>query len=225
MNNSMTAEERREAWMENQFQYGEDHQYWDYAQWISLMLDQALEHIEGLVGKENAAAPLRKLVESVANVGFPSAETWRDVTEDVLSSGTVWPISEQLSFALLYGLYGVTPSPIPSDRRAEWLLELVEEVKAFTARKDVVFLNEGDNAIVRIARLAASRQALDLGNGELDIHSLAVLGSISEGRLRNLMSGDTAQLERGPNGGVIALNGPILVAKAKRLFGINLARR
>lgn len=206
MDNSMNAEERRDAWIENQFQYGEDHHYWDYAQWVAEMLAQALEHIEGLVGSEHAAGPLRELVDPVAVISYPNAKTWRDVVDDVFFAGTIWPIGERLNHALLYGFYGVTPVDVSALHRAKWIADLVDEVTIFAARNDIVSLGGGDNAILRISGLAASRHALDQGRGEVDILSMSIFGSVSEGRLRNLMAGATAQLERGANGGIVALS-------------------
>ncbi|WP_417524085.1 hypothetical protein [Marinovum sp.] len=215
MTDLSTAEERREACIEMQFQYGDNHHYWDYAQWIAEMLIQALEHVEGLVGEEAAAAPLRQLVQPVADQGYPNAKTWRDVVDDVFAAGTVWPISERLQDALLYGMYGVTPEKIPVETRAEWITGLVQEVEAFAARSDVRAMDADGNAIVRIANLASSRHALDTGRGEVDVHSMSVLASISEGRVRNLLSGSEGTLERGPKGGVVAMSALTWLQKRK----------
>jgi hypothetical protein len=215
MTDMTTAEARREACIEMQFQYGDDHHYWDYAQWIAEMLIQALEHVEGLVGEETAAAPLRQLVQLVADQGYPTAETWRDVVDDIFAAGSVWPISGRLEDALLYGMYGVTPENIPLEGRAEWIAALVGEVAAFAARTDVRAFGADGNAIVRIANLASSRHALDTGRGEVDVHSMSVFGSISEGRVRNLLSGSEGALERGPEGGIIAMSALTWLQKRK----------
>jgi hypothetical protein len=71
------------------------------------------------------------------------------------------------------------------------------------------------NAIVRIANLASSRHALDTGRGEVDVHSMSVFASISEGRVRNLLSGSEGSLERGPEGGVIAMSALTWLQKRK----------
>lgn len=210
-----TAEARRDACSEMQFQYGDNPHYWDYAQWIAEMLIQGLEHVEGLVGEVTAAGPLRQLVQPVADQGYPSAKTWRDVVEDTLAAGTVWPISGRLQDALQYGMFGVTPSNIPFQDREGWVAGLVEEVHAFAARSDVRALDGEGNAIVTIANLASSRRSLDTGHGEVDVHSMSVLGSVSEGRIRNLLSGSEGSLERGPEGGIIALSALTWLQKRK----------
>ncbi len=215
MTDVTTAEARREACIEMQFQYGDNHHYWDYAQWIAEMLIQALEHVEGLVGEKIAAAPLRELVQPVADQGYPTAKTWRDVVDDIFAAGSVWLISERLQDALLYGMYGVTPENIPLEGRAEWIAGLVEEVMAFATRTDVRAMDADGNAIVRIANLASSRYALDTGRGEVDVHSMSVFASISEGRVRNLLSGSDGAFERGPEGGIIAMSALSWLQKRK----------
>lgn len=215
MNDVTTAEARREACNEMQFQYGNNHHYWDYAQWIAEMLIQALEHVEGLVGEDTAAAPLRELVQPVADQDCPTANTWRDVVDDVFSAGSVWPISKRLQDALLYGMFGVTPEVIPLEGRAEWIAGLVREVAAFAARSDVSAMDADGNAIVRIADLASSRHALDTGCGEVDVHSMSVFASLSEGRVRNLLSGSEGSLERGPENGIVALSALAWLQKRK----------
>jgi hypothetical protein len=177
--------------------------HYDYAQWIATMMVQALEHIEGLVGEGAAAAPLRQLVRPV-DYNHPNAETWREVLEDGFSAGIGWPISKRLDDALLYGMFGVTPENILPADRANWIEALVAEVSAFASRSDVRATANQGNAIIRIANIAASRHALDTGHGEVDVLSLSIFGSISEGRVRNLLSDGT--LERGPEGGAVALS-------------------
>lgn len=210
-----TAEARREAFSDMRFRYGDDHHYWDYAQWIADMLVQSLEHIEGLIGAEIAAAPLRQLVQTVADQSYPRAETWRDAVDDILAAGTAWPISQRLDDALLYGMFGVTPEAIPANDRSEWIAHLVKNVTDFADRPDVRALSGGRNAIILIADLAASRHALDTGHGEVDIHSMSVFASVSEGRIRNLMSGAEGSLERGPNGGIVAMSALTFLQKRK----------
>ncbi|MFC6689609.1 hypothetical protein [Jhaorihella thermophila] len=215
MDNLMTAEERRDAWMENQFQHGDDPHYWDYAQWIAELLQRALDLVEDLVGERHAAEPLMQLLAPVAAIEGTRKDTWREVMEDVFSAGTVWPIGEDFNHALLYGLYGVTPARIAVQDRAGWIADLVGRVTEFAAHPEVQALGVERNPIVMIANLAASRHAMDRGQGEVDIHSMSVLGAVSEGRLRNLLAGEGAQLERGPNGGVVALSALTWLQKRK----------
>lgn len=163
---------------------------------------QSLEQIEGLMGPALSAAPLRQLVQTIAEINYPKIETWREAMDDVSAFFDVLPISSRFQHAILYGYFGVTPEGIAHGESAAWLRALVAEIKAFAARSDVAHLNDGDNALLRIADLACSRLAIDFGEGEVDLRSLAVLGGVSEGRVRNLLSETGGPLERGTDGGI-----------------------
>lgn len=211
MNNVMTAADRRAA-CEELFLESHD---WDYAQWLHELTMQSLEQIEDLMGSALSAVPLRQLVQPIAEIGYPEVETWREAMDDVSAFFDVLPISVRFRDAVLYGHYGVTPADIPDEERAVWLQELVSDVTAFAARSDVVHLNEGDNALVRIADLACSRLAIDFGEGEVDLRSMAVLGGITEGRVRNLLSDANSKLERGAGGGINAMSAAAWLQKKK----------
>ncbi|MGR3707243.1 hypothetical protein [Sulfitobacter sp.] len=101
---------------------------------------------------------------------------------------------------------GFVPAPVRA---------LVAEIKAFAARSDVAHLNDGDNALLRIADLACSRLAIDSGEGEVDLRLLAVLGRVSEGRVRNLLSETDGPLERDPDNGIKALSAAFWLQKKK----------
>ncbi|MGR3605144.1 hypothetical protein [Sulfitobacter sp.] len=92
---------------------------------------------------------------------------------------------------------------------------LVAEIKAFAARSDIAHLDDGDNALLRIADLACSRLAIDSGEGEVDLRSLAVLGGVSEGRVRNLLLETDGPLERDPDNGIKALSAAFWLQKKK----------
>ncbi|WP_220432327.1 hypothetical protein [Falsirhodobacter xinxiangensis] len=202
-----TAEERRDDWRDGLFAHGDDHEFWDYAQWLHEIFLNALTYVEDLVGAEAAAGPLRALVEPFAQItGLSYAETWQEAASDTLGVGAELPISGRIWLAKLYGFHGVTPKEVPVADRPAWISELVREVTTFAGRPDVKDLAAGRNAIVLIANIAQSRHALDFGDGEVDIGSMAILGGVTEGRVRNLLSGATAQLERGPGGGVLPMS-------------------
>lgn len=212
MSEIMTAAERRDACQDTV--YLADHD-WDYAQWLHVLTMESLEHVEGLLGSGVASAPLRQLVQPVADINCIDADTWRDAMEDVSAFFDVLPISYRFYEAVLYGLYGVTPEKVPVGDRADWLGTLVNEITEFAARSDVQKLGHGNNTLLRISRLAASRYAIDLGRGEVDLHSMAVLGGIAEGSVRNLLSGANSVLERGPQGGIVAMSAASWLQKKK----------
>ena len=219
MSNTMTAAERRAAYEAAGFGHETGDYDWDYAQWLVELLTKTFERIEILVGADVAAGPLREIIRPSYEYGGGSApepsQTWRDMMEGVLEVGIGLPFAQKLDDALLYGHYGVTPEGIPVADRAEWISALVADVEAFAEWKEVAALNEGDNALRRISALARSRLAIDTGRGEVDIPSMAILGGITEGRVRNLMSGTESVLERGPDGGIVAMSAEAWLSKKK----------
>lgn len=211
MTELMTADERRDACTEL---LSGDYE-WDYAQWLHELTLVSLKHVEDLWGADVAAAPLRQLVQPIADVAYPKAKTWRDAMEDVSAFFDVLPIAPRLYQALLYGLYGVTPADVALEDRAEWLHRLVFEVTAFANRGDVKQLGGGENALLRIANLAVSRHAIDFGEGEVDLQSMAILGGVTEGRVRNILSDTNSGLERGPGGAIKAMSAATWLQRKK----------
>lgn len=213
MTDLITAAERREAYYENHhgFGHGIDPHYWDYAAPLADLVEAALEHVEDLFGAEPAAAPLLQLLDPACRIGGSPAETWRMAVENnTLAFADALPISRRLDLALQYGLCGIVPDEVSMAERSEWLAVLVAEMMDFSARTA-----GAQTVFTRIATLAASRHAIDTGTGEVDPHSMSVLGGISEGRVRNLLSGSDSALERGPNGGVVAMSAAAWLQKKK----------
>jgi len=214
MNELMTADERRDALLD----LLTDSDDWNFAQWLSELMFGALERIESLMGPELSAAPLRQIVEPIAKAIDAEAETWRDVMDDDSAFYSALPISFRFREAVLYGYYGVTPRDVSYNDRANWLRALVRQIKSFAERSDVNHLNDGENQIQTIANLVSSRLAIDFGEGEVDLRSLALLGNVSEGRVRNLLSETNSPLERGPNGGIKALSAAAWLQKKKGFY-------
>ncbi len=211
----MSADERRAANEEMLFRYGDDHEYWDYVQWLADLVEQAFENIEGLAGAEVAKEPLQALARNIVRTESEAPLSWRDLLNDTLTVGTALPIAQRLGHALQYGLYGVTPSAVPAAQREAWVTDLVAEVVAFCERLDVASINGGNNQIVKVCHLARSRFAIDNCSGDVDVHSMSVLGGISEGRIRNLMSGNAGPLKRGADGGIEAMSALSWLMKRK----------
>ena len=215
----MTAAERREAYDFDGFEFGAGDLDWDYAQWLVELVQTRFERIEVLVGSDTAAEPLRQLILPSYEYGGGSSDgaalAWRDMIDSVFEVGIGLPVAQKLDDALLYGHYGVTPEDVPLAARPEWITKLVSDVDALAAWEEVVALNNGNNALLRIANLARSRHAIDMGRGDVDIQSMAVLGGITEGRVRNLLSGTDSSLERSPNGGIVAMSAHAWLQKKK----------
>lgn len=211
MTETTTASDRRDALYSTVF-----NDRWDYAEPLFDLTFRALENLEGLVGVDAVATPFLSLLEPIVrDFTFPKAETWRDAMEEPQAFYETLPVCRMFRDALLYGFGGIVPDDIPGADRAGWIRDLVAWIGAFADRSDVRTLYDGDNVLLRIAALAASRHAIDTGTGEVDPYSMSVLGDISEGRVRNLMSGNDSMLERGPNGGVVAMSAAAWLQKKK----------
>lgn len=213
------AELRRDAWFENSLngrreETEADPDYWDYRTEILNLLVQNLESIETMVGEEFAAEPFRQLIIEGAGGNISPSGSWKELLEQAWLADTRWPIVETFSSAALYGIYGVIPSDIPKSERTSWVNRLVKDVASFVQLADLPG-RPLTNPMSRIASIAQSRHALDNGQGEVDLTSLSILGGVSEGRLRNLMSGEAAVLERGPNGGIVATSALAWLLKRK----------
>ncbi|MEE2878750.1 MAG: hypothetical protein VX593_07075 [Pseudomonadota bacterium] len=218
LNFEKTAKERREEWEDSVFAHGDDAHFWDFAMCIAQVLEETMEALEVIVGEKNAAEPLRLLVENAATSAYQDgSHDWRVLIEDTLEVGTMWPICDKLYHAAQFGIYGVTPASIVVSERSAWIDAVVAEVCDFSSRKTVAALGPS-NAILRIAAIASSRQAMDHGEGEVDLSSLAIFGDVTEGRLRNLLSDAASALKRGPNGGVSASSALAWLQKRKSFY-------
>lgn len=118
---------------------------------------------------------------------------------------------EQLAF---FGQFGALLAQMPIAERAGWIATSINHARRIIelAPRDC-----GDDNAVHILTLAAGRQMLDAGQGVLTPTALGLLGDLSEGRVRNLMSGAQAQLT--------SVQGGIAVAEAREWLGARPAFR
>lgn len=194
----MSAEARRQAWWERDICRGEawpgeeEAREWDYGDELTEILATRFHQMEVLLGKEKTAPHLPKLLETAAIGG----DDWREILEEFDPSSTPeWRATVIIDNGGLYGRYGVTPRHIEVERRSEWIDQLVSDL----AELREVVKPEPSGVIARIINLAQSRYAIDRGKGEVDIVSLSILGGVSEGRIRNILSSEGA-LERSGSG-------------------------
>ncbi|WP_206524642.1 hypothetical protein [Devosia sp. 1566] len=114
---------------------------------------------------------------TTAAMGPPKVENWSAVQ---LFAG--------LAF---YGRYGALLEKLPRDRRPDWVAAAIGSAEWLVSKAPPA---AHDEVPTRIIVLAAGRQALDLGAGVLEPKAVGLLGNLSEGRVRNLMSGQEPQL-------------------------------
>ena len=185
---TMSVADRRDDWFENVMQ-SQDYNDWDFSGELLEALSNRFRVIEMILGKEETAPHLFAMLHG------PDVEGahWEEVFDSYAPSQTVeWKGSHLLSDASIFGHYGIAPASIPFDARRAWVDALAEQLDQFR----LVANPESQGVIARIINIALSRHAIDTGAGEVDLQSLALLGGVTEGRIRNILSSNDSGLEK-----------------------------
>lgn len=215
MTNTMNADERRKAWNEALFSSETDS--WDYGQWLSEIIENKFSAIEAIFGEENSREILFELVRKSAVDEGENPMNWRDAIEAIgVNALTSWRISKVFYGLGLYGRYGVTLENIELDKRESYIENLLLEGETFVANYDYDHGAGQNNPLRKIAGLARSRWNLDHLSGEVDPLSLSILGGLSEGRIRNMMSGNKREFEN--TGGQISALSALGWLKSRSAF-------
>ena len=195
----ISAEDRRDLWAD--LQAGEEWDQWDYGQWVADVLGKHLEAVETIIGTEAVAGPFRALLDPIANEEGVQVETWREAMEaGSPGSWPLWSVAGTLNALALYGRYGVLPRKVPFEDREAFVEEALRTGEEFLAASGLDGPKDRDKAVGRIVRLARARRTLETGkdadgNDGIEPGPLAILGGLSEGRLRNMMSGSSREIE------------------------------
>ena len=185
---TMTAEDRRQAWFENQLT-GYNASEWDYGPELLDILAPHFQAIEAVLGEKECAPHLRAMLYGPDVQG----DTWQEVFETYWPSICLdWRGAKLIDNAGIYALYGVTPSDVPFAERPAWVADLAQKLDQFR----LLVGPSAENAIGRIINLALSRHAIDTGVGEVDLQSLALFGGVTEGRIRNILSSGDGGLDK-----------------------------
>lgn len=185
---TMNATDRRDDWFENVMQ-SEAYLDWDFGGELLEALFKRFRVIEMILGKAQTAPHLFAMLHGPDVEGVH----WEEVFDSYAPSQTVaWVGAQLLSDASIYGHYGITPAGIPFDARRAWVDTLAEQLDQFR----LVANPEPQGVIAGIINLALSRYAIDTGEGEVDLLSLALLGGVTEGRIRNILSSGDSGLEK-----------------------------
>ena len=174
---------------------------WDFGQWLVSVVKAAGQYLEMIVGEQTAAGGLTKMLGPVAaQTGYNYSDSeWRRILDDAMPDICgVWPIARKLEETAGYAIYGVLLrddiEPAGRERYAE---ALVKEMTHFIEMSPLslwkISAVDQDIQLTQIVKLAVNRLALDRG-GFVDPASLAVFGGVTEGRIRNMMSGNDRKL-------------------------------
>jgi len=192
---TMTADDRRETWFQRElagYFSSENADYkenWDYGPELLDLLASRFRAIEMILGVEEVTPHLFAMLHGPDVEG----ETWREAFETydpVLTPH--WTGTRLIDNAGIYGLYGVTPADVPLNARKAWVDTLAQQLDQFQQ----VAQPERQGVIARIINLALARHAMDSGEGDVDLQSLALFGGVTEGRIRNILSGSEGGLEK-----------------------------
>lgn len=184
---TMTAEDRRQSWYHNQLATWADE--WDYGSELKDLISTPFRIIESILGKEKVAPQLL----AIMHLSDGKGETWGEFLDEYDPEINLdWRGAELIDNAGIYGIYGVTPERIPFADRLQWVENLARDLESF--REAVKPNSQG--AVARIVNLAISRRAIEVGAGDVDLQSLAILGGVTEGRIRNILSSGEGGLEK-----------------------------
>ncbi len=193
-NSQIPASERAQIFFE---QYGNDI---DGAAALPEFIIAAGDYISRIVGPESADAGMALIVEGVVSASGHALHRpadWREALRDSSSyCFSEWPIGEWLHKLAAYAEYGIVlddNEAAPSTADAETIgaeircmLSQAEELVASTPFAE--WRLSDSNELSRLVMIARNRWALD-NNEPVDPAALAYFGKISEGRVRNMMSG------------------------------------
>lgn len=152
------------------------------------------DYLSRIVGPDYADAGMARIVSSLVIAGGGKIETPSDWRTALLDSRAYcyseWSIGTQLHDLAAYAEYGIVlhESEDPSEL-ADHIEHLLKQAQELEANTPVVqWQLHANNELSRLVRIASNRWALD-NDGPVDPVALAHFGGVSEGRIRNMMSG------------------------------------
>lgn len=158
---------------------------------LSQLVRHAGDYLARIVGPAHADAGMAKIVSPLGGTET-NRDDWRAALEDGESGGfSEWPLGARLHDLAAYAYYGIAltseEDPAARDR---WLAEIVQEAVEFRDQSPLALWLGDDRApqLETVIMLAEARWALDRSE-PIDPVALARFGGISEGRIRNMMSG------------------------------------
>jgi hypothetical protein len=146
-----------------------------------------------IVGSTTADSAMAKVVEQLAGEPPADPSDWRSILEDHRSSCfSEWPLGQRLHDLAAYAIYGVVLDDGEGETaHVKYLTELVAEAEGFIAATPTAewcIDSKGESDLARLVRLASNRWALD-NDQAIEPAALAAFGGVTEGRIRNMMSG------------------------------------
>ena len=173
----------------------------DPAVTLAQLVRAAGDFLAEIVGPENADPGMARVIGPLAHDGAGAEADWRAHLEENESSAfSEWPMGQMLHDLSAYAHYGIDIAAAPEEDEAaieERLVQRVAAAEGFLSRCPLDAWLGADRAsqLERTVAMARCRLALDLGQ-PVEPADLAELGSISQSRMRSLISGKTPELKR-----------------------------
>ena len=182
------ADERAEIFHE---QYGNDG---DAGLTLAAIVTAAGNFLTRIVGKDDVDAGMARLIKRVVEVSggtLVDPSQWREALEDAAyCCFSEWALGAPLHDLAAYAFYGIildgSDSPDERERNLKDAIAQAEEFLRTTPASHWGILPNSD--LHRLVRLASNRWALDHGD-PVEPAALAEFGGVSEGYVRNLISG------------------------------------
>ncbi|CAJ0860769.1 hypothetical protein AMST5_01332 [freshwater sediment metagenome] len=152
------------------------------------------DYLRRIVGDAAADAGMALVVAPVLEIaGVPLGEpsAWREALEKAsCNCFSEWPLGERLHDLVAYAVYGIVmDGSVDAEQRANNLEQAIKEAEEFLQATPAAQWGISPNSdLHNLVRLASNRWALDVGR-PVEPAALAKFACVTEGRIRNLMSG------------------------------------
>jgi hypothetical protein len=148
-----------------------------------------------MVGEEPANAAMAGLVDRLTESGGGSSEPVKpDEWVQALEEGgdmyySEWPLGELFHNLSAFADYGIAlHGGATTEEREHYLGQIIDQARAFLSSAPMDLWQIKDRMLDRLVAKAEGRWAIDHGQ-PIKPEALANLGGLSEGRIRNMMSG------------------------------------
>ena len=151
-----------------------------------------------IVGEEPALRGMGAVTEAIVQEESRSLVDWAEILEDAGTDAfSEWPLGRSLHDLTAYAVFGFIfcDNPDPIERRA-YLMSLIQDAKEFYDSSPIALWGGSSDGgewseLELLVTLATNRWELDNGR-PIEPKALAYFGGITEGSVRNMMSGSDA---------------------------------
>ena len=211
-NSHLSLDDRRQIFHET---YGN---YFDAGWTLVHLVNSSGLFLARIVGEEPALRGMRLITAGLTGQDVDSIASW---AENLDNAGTdafsEWPLGQRLHDLNAYAIFGFIfcDDPDPTERRVH-LKSLIQEVKEFYDSSPIAVWgsnSEGSewSELAFLITLATNRWELD-NDRPVEPKALAYFGGITEGSVRNMMSGTDATF-RNEDGKIAAVDAKFWLRK------------